>query len=187
MLYFTCGVLYQLWGAVVSDGLDLPHFFVLLFIDLLTIISFSWGNSLIFLTTLVPNADRLFILGDFNIHVCCPDKPLVSEFLHIIDSFNLSQSMIGATHEKGHTLDLILSFGFTLQIVQIEDCCFSDHKPILFNTVLSFPVKQPSPSFYIRPLNSDYRSYPHDSPTPLFLLNSINLLNYLLLIWALRS
>lgn len=28
-----------------------------------------------FLTTIVPNVDRLLILCDFNIHVCCPDKP----------------------------------------------------------------------------------------------------------------
>ncbi len=62
-----------------------------------------------FVTTIVPNVDRLLILSDFNIHVCCPDKPLVSEFLQIIDSFYVFQSVLGATHEKGHTIDLILS------------------------------------------------------------------------------
>lgn len=108
-----------------------------------------------FLTTIVPNVDRLLILGEFNIHVCCPDKPLVSEFLQTIDYFNLSQSFVGPTHEKGHTLDLILSYGFTLQIVRIEDCSFSDHKPILFNTFLSHPVKQSSPGYYICPFNPD--------------------------------
>ncbi len=38
-------------------------------------------SSDFFLTTIVPNVDRLLILSDFNTHVCCPDKPLVSEFL----------------------------------------------------------------------------------------------------------
>ncbi len=94
------------------------------------------------------------VLGDFNIHVCCPDKPLVSQFLQIVDSFNLSQPVLGATHDKGHTLDLILSFGSLLQILQIEDSYFSDHKPIIFKTVLSRLVKQPLAGYYTHSLNS---------------------------------
>lgn len=107
-----------------------------------------------FLASIVPNVDWLLVLGDFNIHVCCPDKPLVSQFLQIVDSFNLSQPVLGATHDKGHTLDLILSFGSLLQILQIEDSYFSDHKPIIFKTVLSRLVKQPLAGYYTHSLNS---------------------------------
>lgn len=44
-----------------------------------------------FLTWIMPLYDRVLLVGDFNIHVCCPDKPLVKEFLSLIDSFNFVQ------------------------------------------------------------------------------------------------
>lgn len=56
-------------------------------------------------------AQSVLIIGDFNMHVCCPDKPLVKDFLSLIDSFSLVQSVPGPTHEHGHTLDLVLSYG----------------------------------------------------------------------------
>ena len=65
-----------------------------------------------FVASVMCRSDRIFILGDFNIHICWPSKPLVREFLHLVDSFNLVQSVTGSTHQYGHTLDLILSLGF---------------------------------------------------------------------------
>lgn len=56
-----------------------------------------------FLSSLVPVYGKLLIVGDFNIHMCCPYHPLVSEFLQINDLFNLVLSNL--THEKGHLLD----------------------------------------------------------------------------------
>lgn len=41
------------------------------------------------------NTNRLLILGDFNIHFCCPSKPTIKEFLQIIDTFNFIQSVFG--------------------------------------------------------------------------------------------
>lgn len=35
--------------------------------------------------------DRVLFLGDFNIHVCCPSKPLSRAFLDLIDAFNLTR------------------------------------------------------------------------------------------------
>ncbi len=65
-----------------------------------------------------------FIMGDFNIHVCCESKLLVKEFLSLIDSFNLTQSVTGPTHEKGHILDLVLSYGLCITINEICDRYF---------------------------------------------------------------
>ena len=65
----------------------------------------------VFLADLMPKYDRVLIVGDFNIHVRCPENPLARDFLNIIDSFNLVQSVLGPTHERGHTLDLVLSHG----------------------------------------------------------------------------
>ncbi len=54
-----------------------------------------------FLSVTVPTCDNFLILGDFNIHVCCPSKPLASEFLQLIDSFNFTQFVSGSTHRAG--------------------------------------------------------------------------------------
>jgi len=80
--------------------------------------------------------DRLLILGDFHIHVSCPGKPLVSEFCHVMESIGLFQHINQATHVQGHTLDLILSQGFSIDNIIIEDASFSDYVPIMFNVKL---------------------------------------------------
>ena len=59
-----------------------------------------------FVAGIVLNTEHLLIIGDFNIHVCCDSRPLVKDFLNLIDSFNLTQSVTVPTQEKGHTLDL---------------------------------------------------------------------------------
>lgn len=61
----------------------------------------------------LPN--KVLILGDFNIHLCCPLKPhpLTTDFTELIDSFNLSQGVTVPTHSKGHTLDRVLTLGLS--------------------------------------------------------------------------
>lgn len=61
------------------------------------------GDFADFLAEYMPKYDRVLIVGDFNIHVCCPDMPMVKAFLNLIDSFNLVQCVTGPTHERGHT------------------------------------------------------------------------------------
>uniref|UniRef100_A0A3B5PWL6 Reverse transcriptase domain-containing protein n=3 Tax=Xiphophorus maculatus TaxID=8083 RepID=A0A3B5PWL6_XIPMA len=84
--------------------------------------------------------DRILIIGDFNIHICCPDKPLVKDFLDLIDSFDFIQSVVGPTHSKGHTQDLVLSHGLCLDTIEIFQTCISDHFPVLFSIKISPPV-----------------------------------------------
>lgn len=55
---------------------------------------------------MIPQYDRVLLVGDFNIHVRCPDKPLVKDLLSLIDSLYLVQCLSGPTHEHGHTLIL---------------------------------------------------------------------------------
>ena len=106
------------------------------------------------LTDIMPNYDRVLIVGDFNIHVCCPDKPLVKDFLSLIDSFNLVQCVSGPTHEHGHTLDLVLSHGLTVCNLEICDNVFSDHMPILFDVGFSCAaVKSCAPTQRRRTIN----------------------------------
>lgn len=58
------------------------------------------------------------IVCDFNIHMCCETRPLVRDFLDLVDSFHLTQSVTGPAQEKEHTLDLVLSFGLCVQTMK---------------------------------------------------------------------
>ncbi len=44
---------------------------------------------------------------------------------------------MGWSYEHGHTLDLVLSFGFSVDNLKIVDTVFSDHKTVLFSS--NFP------------------------------------------------
>lgn len=89
-----------------------------------------------FLSGIIPNFDQVFILGDFNVHVCCPSNLLVKDLISLIDSFDLVQLVKSPTHSHGHTLDLVLSRGFSVLDIELGDYSFSDHKPILFTVPL---------------------------------------------------
>lgn len=52
---------------------------------------------------------------------------------------------MGPTHERGHTLDLVLSLGFSIDSVKIVDTVFSDHKTVILNT--NFPCVVPGNTF----------------------------------------
>ena len=75
-------------------------------------------------------ASELVILGDLNIHV---DEPQDSDTINLndfIDCFNLENRVTFKTHQKGHTLDLIITdhSASTTQNVhrgyQLSDHCF---------------------------------------------------------------
>ncbi len=44
---------------------------------------------------------------------------MIKEFMQTVDTFNLTQSVVGPTHNQGHTLDLILSCGLLVHDVGI--------------------------------------------------------------------
>uniref|UniRef100_A0A3B3HT18 Reverse transcriptase domain-containing protein n=1 Tax=Oryzias latipes TaxID=8090 RepID=A0A3B3HT18_ORYLA len=109
----------------------------------------------VFLAGIMPKYDRILIVGDFNIHVCCPDKAPARDFLNLINSFNLVQLVSAPTQEQGHTLDLILTHGLTTFDLEICDALFSDHMPVLFNVQLPcHTVKFPAPFLCSRTINS---------------------------------
>lgn len=73
--------------------------------------------------------------------MCCPSKPLVRDFVSLLDSFNLTQCVSGSTHEKGHTLDLVMSHGPSIHVSEIcESACISDHHPVLFSATAQCSV-----------------------------------------------
>ena len=63
--------------------------------------------------------------------------------------------MAGPTHEKGHTLDLVLSFGLSVSVDEIcAATCISDHLPVLFTTTIpSAGVESRAPARRLRSIN----------------------------------
>lgn len=56
-----------------------------------------------------------------------PKFIFVYQFTDRLDSFNISQIIIDPTHEKGHTLDLVLSGGLSPDIIDICKFAVCDH------------------------------------------------------------
>ena len=51
----------------------------------------------------------LLIAGDFNFHLDDLNNKHAKRFVDILDGFGLQQHVKGPTHNKGHTLDLIIT------------------------------------------------------------------------------
>ena len=69
-------------------------------------------SSLLELLTATPS--KLLIIGDFNIHIDDPANGTGRKFLLLLQSFDLTQSVTGTTHDGGrgqkrHTLDLVIT------------------------------------------------------------------------------
>lgn len=106
------------------------------------------------LSTVLPRYKYVLILSDFNIHVFCPDKPLLKDIFNILDSFDLVQWVPGPTHDHGHTLDLVLSFGLSVKSMDIVKPAFSDHSAVLFDIVWPFnSAPNPAPVRWFRGLD----------------------------------
>lgn len=86
----------------------------------------------------IPNYDKLLILGDFNVHICCTADLLAKEFLNLLNAFDLVLHVNVPTHQHGHTLDLVLYHGFSLCNVEVCENVFSDHKSIMFSAPSAF-------------------------------------------------
>lgn len=72
-------------------------------------------------------------MGDFNFHVDNKLDRKAAEFLDILYSFSLTQHVNGPTHNKKHTLDLIISLGINVNINEMIDLAISDHFCLFFN------------------------------------------------------
>lgn len=85
------------------------------------------------LLTRIFSFDRILIMGEFNIHMCCLEKPMMKDFCDFIDSFNLVQLVSGPTDECRHTLDHVLSYGFSVRKLEVGNAVFSDNMPTSFD------------------------------------------------------
>ena len=108
------------------------------------------------LSLIIAQYDRITLAGDFNFHICCPSTSVIaSDFITLYESFNLVQSITGATHSRGHTLDLVLSTGICINNIELYEFAASDHKAVLFQTSLPLPAPKPRSSSRSRVFNSN--------------------------------
>lgn len=75
--------------------------------------------------------------------------------MNLIESFDITQFVNGATHLKGHTLDLVLSIGLPIQNMKLFVFCMSDHKGVVFKVPLPCPMSKCSAPVRARIFNSN--------------------------------
>ena len=87
-----------------------------------------------FLEYLMTNFTYFLICGDFNIHINKPKDSFTSDFMDILNTFSLVQSVQEPTHVCGNTLDLIIHDPTVLTIcdINVEIPDKSDHSVIFF-------------------------------------------------------
>ncbi len=94
----------------------------------------------------------VLIFGDFNIHVCCSSS-FTSDFIKLLDSFDLTQYVKQPTHDKGTHLTSC-SYVLCMEDVKLIDFAISDHNAVLFQIPLVLSDSKPSTLICSRPLNS---------------------------------
>ena len=81
--------------------------------------------------------DCVVIADDFNIHVDNPQDRGTKELCCVFENYGLSQHVTRPTHNKGHTLDLIISKGPNISNVVVTDIALSYHPCLFFNGTIS--------------------------------------------------
>src|SRR4029434_6478465 len=82
------------------------------------------------------NYDKISITGDFNIHVNNGNDSEARDFMNLLNSMDFTQHITEPTHNRGHTLDLVITKGLTTVISSICDLALSDHFCIFFTALV---------------------------------------------------
>ena len=80
----------------------------------------------------------LMIAGDLNFHMENSNNALTRHFTEILETFDLKQHVLSATHASGHTLDLLITRlnEELVRNVKIHDPMISDHLAVFYNLSL---------------------------------------------------
>ncbi|KXJ08057.1 hypothetical protein AC249_AIPGENE17209 [Exaiptasia diaphana] len=85
---------------------------------------------------------RFIIVGDFNLHVDVQDNGFALQFLDMLNDFGLKQHVVSPTHNRGHTLDLVIT-RITEEFVTGLNTTFSlpsDHAAVTFYYSIPCPT-----------------------------------------------
>jgi len=99
-----------------------------------------------FLSSAATAPDKFLITGDFNIHVNHPSDTHSSQFLTLLESFNLKQYVSVSTHISNNTLDLVIA-PCSLNIlssVTVSPVSPSDHYMVMSAVNFQPPLPKPA-------------------------------------------
>ena len=84
--------------------------------------------------------DRLFVVGDLNVHFHNPSDPCTAALNSVLANLSLEQLVNVPTHRCGHTLDwLITNRATDVLDLTVADMLLSDHFVISFDLLLRNP------------------------------------------------
>ena len=91
-------------------------------------------------------SEKCILAGDINIHCDVIDECYTVRLNNLLAAFNVTQYIDGATHRKGHTLDVVMAQPDETKIsdVEVNDVKISDH------FLLSFSVECMAPRTYFK-------------------------------------
>ncbi len=99
--------------------------------------------------------DCFAIAGDFIIHIDNAEIKTTKEIITVLNTFDLIQHVHGPTHNRGHTLDLLISRGLNISSIVIKDVALSDHFCIFFDILISVTTESRSVSVRKRCINEN--------------------------------
>ncbi|CAJ1082756.1 hypothetical protein KUCAC02_009465 [Xyrichtys novacula] len=102
--------------------------------------------------------DCVVIVGDFNIHVDNPQDRGTKELCCLLDNYGLTQHVTEPTHNRGHTLDLIISKGLNIPKIMVTDVAISDHSCVFFESTISMLFTTAQTEVITKRLITDYTS-----------------------------
>ncbi len=70
------------------------------------------------------------------IHIDNAEIKTTKEIITVLNTFDLIQHVHGPTHNRGQTLDLLISRGLNISSIVIKDVALSDHFCIFFNILI---------------------------------------------------
>lgn len=94
-----------------------------------------------FLSIIHTTYNRILITGDFNLHVDNTSDPVSREFLNLLNCLDFKQHITQPTHSRGHTLDLVITYGLSIGVPSVVDLAVSDHYCVFFN-ITSFNQRE---------------------------------------------
>ncbi len=99
--------------------------------------------------------DCFAIAGDFNIHIDNAEIKTTKEIVTALNTFDVIQHVHGPTHNRGHTLDLLISRGLNISSIVINDVDLSDHFCIFFDILICVTTESRSVTVRKRCINEN--------------------------------
>ncbi|XP_036072698.1 uncharacterized protein LOC118600080, partial [Oryzias melastigma] len=94
-----------------------------------------------FLSFIHSKYNRIVLTGDFNLHVDTDGDAVANEFLNLLHCMDFIQHAAQPTHNRGHTLNLVITHGLSCSVSSVVDVGLSDHYCVYFN-ITSFMQRE---------------------------------------------